>query len=145
MKTACNANRSCVTVVGAATLMVLAIGFTCTVQARDNVSFSVGIGLPGMQAGVANGFPIYAQPHPIYVQPAQIYVAPAPTYYGSQPFYVTQQPVYYGNQPVYVQPQPVYYGRPHGRRHHGGYYIQAPPPGYGSGYAPNYAPVYNRR
>ena len=145
MKTACNAKRSCANFVGTATLLVLATGLTCTVQARDNVSISVGIGLPGMQAGVGNSFPGYAQPHPIYVQPAQIYVAPAPVYYGSQPFYVAQQPIYYGTQPVYAQPQPVYYGRSHGRRHHGGNYIQAPRPDYGGGYTPNYAPIYYRR
>lgn len=146
MKTAIHANRTCVTFVCAASLAILAMGFTCTVQARDNVSISVGIGLPGIQAGVANGFPIYTQPHPVYVQPAQIYAAPPPIYYGSQPLYVLPQPVYYGPQPVYVQSQPVYYGRPYGRRHHGGYYAQELRPGYGGPeYAPGHAPIYYRR
>jgi len=34
----------------------------------------------------------------------------------------------------------VYYGPRHGHRHHGGYYVQAPGPGY---YRP--APVYYQR
>ena len=146
MKTATHAKRSGMTFVGAAALAVLALGFTCTVQARDNVSISVGIGLPGIQIGAANGFPIYTQPRPVYVQPAQIYAALQPIYYGSQPVYVLQQPVYYGPQPVYIQPQPMYYGRPYGRRHHGGYYAQELRSGYGGPeYAPDRAPIYYRR
>ena len=147
MKTATPAKRSCVTFVGAATLAVLTLGFTCTVQARDHVSISVGIGVPGIQVRAANGFPIYTQPRPVYVQPAQIYyAAPQPIYYGSQPVYVLQQPVYYSPQPVYVQPQPVYYDRPYGRRHHGGFYAQEFRSGYGgSEYAPDRAPIYYRR
>ncbi|MES2511906.1 MAG: hypothetical protein V4625_18425 [Pseudomonadota bacterium] len=115
----------------AATLAVAAFGFAGAAQARDNVSFSVGIGVPGVQVGVTNAYPVYTQPvyqQPVYVQPAPVYVQP--------------RPVYYGPQPVYVAPQPVYLrpGRHHG--HRGGYYVQAPRHGY---YAPGYAPVYYRR
>jgi hypothetical protein len=136
MKTAINAKRSGLIAGVAATLAVAAMGFAGAAQARDNVAFSVGIGVPGVQVGVTNAYPVYTQPQPVYVQPAPVYVQP--------------QPVYYGAQPVYMQPQPVYYGRPHGRRHHdGGYYVQAPRPAYGPAYGPGYgrgyAPVYYRR
>ncbi len=128
MKTSLNSKR---TGLIAATLAVAAFGFAGAAQARDNVSFSVGIGVPGVQVGVTNAYPVYTQPvyqQPVYVQPAPVYVQP--------------RPVYYSPQPVYVAPQPVYLrpGRHHGYR--GGYYVQGPRPGY---YAPGYAPVYYRR
>jgi hypothetical protein len=111
----------------AATLVVAAFGFAGAAQARDNVSFSVGIGVPGVQVGVTNAYPVYQQP--VYVQPAPVYVQP--------------RPVYYGPPPVYVAPQPVYYAPPPRHRHRpGGYYVQAPRPGF---YGPGYAPVYYRR
>lgn len=116
----------------AATLAVAAFGFAGAAQARDNVSFSVGIGVPGVQVGVTNAYPVYQQP--VYVQPAPVYVQPRPVY--------VPRPVYYGPQPVYYAPQPVYVrpGRHHGHRHGG--YVQGPRPGY---YAPGYAPVYYHR
>jgi hypothetical protein len=128
MKTAIKTNRSLALAGAAATLAVAAMGFAGAAQARDNVSFSVGIGVPGVQVGVTNAYPVYQQP--VYVQPAPVYYQPAPVYYP---------------RPVYVVPQPVYYGRPHGHRHGGGYYVQAPRPGYG--YGPGYraAPVYYQR
>ncbi|MDP1742587.1 MAG: hypothetical protein Q8M51_04525 [Polaromonas sp.] len=97
-----------------AALALAAMAFSGGAQARSDVSFSVGVGLPGVHVGVSNAYPVY---QPVYQQP--VYVQPAPVYY---------QP-----QPVYVQPAPVYYGRPHGwhKRHghhgrdddnrHGGY------------------------
>ena len=124
MKTAIKANRSVALAGAAATLALAAMGFAGAAQARDNVSFSVGIGVPGVQVGVTNAYPVYQQP--VYVQPAPVYYQPAPVYYRPRPVYVQPAPVYYA-------PQPVYYGRPHGHghRHHGGYYAQ-----------PGYAPVY---
>lgn len=117
----------------AATLAVAAVGFAGSAQARDNVSFSVGIGVPGVQVGVTNAYPVYPQPvyqQPIYQQPVYqqpVYVQPAPVY-------VQPRPVYYAPQPVYIAPQQVYYTRPgHRHGHRGGYY------------APAYAPVYYRR
>lgn len=145
MTTTFSANRSCVSFVGAATLAVLAMGFTCQVQARDPVYISLGIAVPGLQAGVANGFPVYTQPPLVYAQPAPVYIQPPQILYGSQPVYVIQQPNYYGPHPVYLQPQPIYYGRHHGRRHQGGYYTRPDGPGYASGYAPGYVPGYYRR
>ncbi|MES1978898.1 MAG: hypothetical protein V4454_08490 [Pseudomonadota bacterium] len=125
MKTNLNSKRAGLM---AATLAVAAFGFAGAAQARDNVAFSVGIGVPGVQVGVTNAYPVYQQPvyqQPVYVQPAPVYVQPRPVYYGPQP-------VYYA-PPVYVRP-----GRHHGHR---GYYG----PGYAPAYAPGYAPVYYRR
>jgi len=130
MKTSLKANRSLALAGAAATLAVAAMGFAGAAQARDNVSFSVGIAAPGVAVGVTNAYPVYQQP--VYVQPAPVYVQPAPVYY--------PRPVYVRPAPVYVAPQPIYYGPRHGHRHHGGYYVQAPGPGY---YRP--APVYYQR
>ena len=122
-------------VAGSAALLVFgALGFGGIAHARDNVSFSVGIGLP--LVGVSSAYPVYTQPvyeQPVYVQPQSIYVQP--------------QPVYVQPAPVYYQNVPVYYGRPHRHGHHrGGYYVLAPRPGYGHGYdGQRYAPVYYQR
>ena len=92
----------------AATLALAAVGFAGTAQARDNVSFSVGIGVPGVQVGVTNAYPVY-QSYPVYQAP----VYQAPVYVQPQPVYVQPRPVYVQPRPVYIQPQPVYYPRPH--------------------------------
>lgn len=60
MKTAITANRSGLIAGVAATLAVAALGFAGAAQARDNVSFSVGIGVPGVQVGVTNAYPCIA-------------------------------------------------------------------------------------
>ena len=134
MKTAIKATRSVVLAGATATLALAALSFAGAAQARDDVSFSVGIGVPGVSVGVTNAYPVYA-PQPVYVQPAPVYYQPAPVYYQPRPVFV--QP-----QPVYVAPQPVFYGRPHGWHGHrdGGYYVQGP-----RGYGPGYAPVYYQR
>lgn len=71
-----------------ATVAVVLGGFAAAsaAHARSDVSFSIGLNLPG----------VYAQPAPVYVQPAPVYTRPAPVYV---------QPA-----PVYVQPAPIYYG-----------------------------------
>jgi PXPV repeat (3 copies) len=127
-----------------AALALAAMSLAGTAHARDNVTFSVGIGVPGVVVGATNAYPVYTQPRPVYVQPQPVYVQPAPVYY--QP-----APVYYSAPPVYVQPQPVYYGRPagwHGHRHgHRGYGERGDyrGNGYGPGYGQGYAPVYYQR
>lgn len=80
-----------------AVLALAAMGFSGGAHARGDVSFSVGVVIPGVQVGVTHAYPVYTQP--VYVQPQPVvYVWPAP---------------------VYVAPVPVYYGRPHGwnKRH----------------------------
>ena len=137
-------------VAGSAALLVLgAIGFTGNTHARDNVSFYVGIGVPGVAVG-NNAYPVYSQPvytQPVYVQPRPVYVQPQPVYIQLRPVYVQPAPVYVQPAPVYYQSAPVYYARPHGHGHHGGgYYVQAPRPGYGPGFSGQcYAPVYYQR
>lgn len=68
-------------------------------QARDNVNWSVGIGVPGVVVGASNGYPAYG-----YSAPAPVYYAPPPTYY------VPPRPVYYA-PPVVYSPPPAYYYR----------------------------------
>lgn len=131
MKTDSKINRSMLVAGAMATLAVVGMGFAGAAQARDNVSWSVGVGIPGGVVNVGNGGAFY--PQPVYVQPQPVYVQPAPVYYQPQPVYVQPAPVYY-------QPRPVYYGRPHHHRPHGGYYQGAR-----NGYGPGYAPVYYQR
>ena len=170
MTTAIRTTRSGILAGAAATLALAAIGFAGAAQARDNVAFSLGIGVPGGLVGVSNAYPVYAQPQVVYAQPqvvyAQpqvVYAQPRPVYVQPAPVYYQPAPVYYSGAPVYVAPQPVYYGRRHGHRHHDGYYVQAPRAGYGPayghgkgngpgnglsygpGYGRGYAPVYYQR
>lgn len=130
MKTAIKPNRSAMLAGAAATLALAAMGFANSAQARDNVYWSVGVGTPGAVVNVGNVGSVYPYPQPVYVQPAPVYVQPAPVYV---------QP-----RVVYPQPQPIYYGQPYGhhkhhkhhKRHDGGYYMQAPGPGYAPVYYP---------
>ena len=64
-------------------------------QARSDVNWSVGIGVPGVVVGASNGG--YYAPAPVYVAPRPVYYAPRPVYYAPPP------PV------VYAPPPPVYY------------------------------------
>ncbi|MDH6165752.1 hypothetical protein M2282_000880 [Variovorax boronicumulans] len=77
-------------------------------SARSDVSWSVGVGLPGVAVGV--GGPAY-YPAPVYSPPPVYYAPPAPVYYNPPPVYYRPAPVYYG-PPAYYGPR--YYG--------GGYY-----------------------
>ena len=138
--------RAPLTTVGSTVLVAAlawtALGMTRTAHASDNVTFSVGIGVPGVVVGASNAYPVYTQPRPVYVQPRPVYVQP-------RPVYVQPAPVYYSPAPVYAVPQPVYYGRPHGWKHghyKRGHEIYREPSGYyGGGYRPGYAPVYYQR
>lgn len=131
MNTALQVRRSALMAGAAAALAIAAMGFTGAADARDDVSFSVGIGVPGVSFGATNAYPVYAQP--VYVEPQPVYVQP-------RPVYVQPAPIYYRQPPVYVQPAPVYYGAPqayygnpgwghrgwherreHGERGHGGH------------------------
>lgn len=74
--------------------------------AQARVSWSVGVGLPGVAVGVAE--PYYA-PAPVYTAPPAYYAPPPPVYYRPA------APVYYRPPPpVYYRPAPVYYGPPPG-------------------------------
>lgn len=82
-----------------------------------NVSWSVGVGLPGVHMGLVNPQRVYS-PQVVYAQSALVYGRPAPVYLQPQPVYVQPQAVYYSPvpytsgyassyAPVYQQP---YYG-----------------------------------
>ena len=136
--------------VATGSLALALIGFAGAAQARDNISFSIGLGVPGVQLGVSNAYPVYAQPQPIYVQPQPVYIQPRPVYVQPEQVYIQPRPVYVQPAPVYFQPRPVYYNAPpvyvvpqpayQGRPHHinrgwnngyGGYYGQQRRESYG--------------
>ncbi|MBW7833167.1 MAG: hypothetical protein H3C29_08110 [Simplicispira suum] len=83
-------------------------------QARDNVSWSIGVGVPGVVVGASNNY-----------YPGYVYRAPAPVYYAPPPvYYAPPRPVYYA-PPVVYSPPPYYGGRYYrdrddrrGHRHH---------------------------
>ena len=90
-------------------------------SARGDVSWSVGVGLPGVAIGV--GAPAY-YPAPVYSAPAPVYYAPPPPVYYRPP-----PPVYYRPPPpVYYRPAPVF-APPPGRIYYGPGYPYRPPNG----------------
>ena len=129
MKTATMVNRSVLVAGATAALVLAAMSFAGSAQARDNVFWSVGVGVPGVSLNVGNAGPVYVQAQPVYIQ--------------TEPIYYEPRPVFVRPAPVYVQPQAVYYDRPYGwNRRHGGHDMQGPRPGYGAGYyGPRHAPV----
>ena len=124
LTTGLSAKRSALIAGATAALAVAAMGFASSAEARGDVQFSVGVGLPGVSVGVSNAYPVYGgYPQPVYVEPAPVYVQPRPVYVQPAPVYYEPPQVYYQPRPVYVQPAPVYYGRPHGwQGRHSGYY-----------------------
>lgn len=87
----------------AAIVLVAGLGAAAGAHARSDVSFSIGIQLPGVYAQPAPIYythqPVYVQPQPFYVQPRPVYVQPAPIYYYPSRPVLVQQPVhgpYYG-------------------------------------------------
>ncbi|MBC7681967.1 MAG: hypothetical protein H7172_06505 [Ferruginibacter sp.] len=105
----------------AAVLAISALGAASLAQARSDVSWSIGIGIPGVQVYGGAPQPLYVQPAPVYYQqPAPVYYQPEPIYVRPAPVYYQPQPVVYQRPPVYVQPQVVY--PPWGHRwHHRGW------------------------
>ena len=118
-----SAKRSALIAGATAALTMAAMGFASSAEARGDVQFSVGVGLPGVSVGVSNAYPVYGgYPQPVFVEPAPVYVQPRPVYVQPAPIYYAPPPVYYRPLPVYVQPVPIYYDRPHGwQGRHGGY------------------------
>lgn len=137
MKTSIRTTRSAM-LVATATLAVAAMGFAGAAQARDNISWSIGIGIPGPVVSVGNVGSIY--PQPVYVQPPPVYIQPAPVYVQPSPRYYDPRPVFVRPAPIYLAPQPIYYERERRHGHHrdydGGNYGQRN--GYGQGYGEVY-------
>ena len=121
-----SAKRSAMIAGASAALAIAAMGFATSADARGDVSFSIGVGLPGIEVGIGNAYPVYGgYPQPVYMEPQPVYVQPQPVYVQPRPVYVQPAPIYYRQQPVYVRPAPVYYGAPQayygnpGWGHHG--------------------------
>lgn len=109
---------------GAAALAVAALAFTGSAQARDDLSWSIGVASPGVSIGVSNSRPVFVAPAPIYVQPAPIYMRPSPIFVQPGPFFMPPQVVYVQPAPV-LQPGWAPRGHAHGwhkkHGHHGGH------------------------
>ena len=121
---------------GAAGVALALLLGSSPVQARGDVNWSVGVGVPGVVVGVGNGYrgyappPRYYSPPPGYYAPPPVYYAPPPVYYQPRPVYVAPAPVYYAPvpRPIYYAPPgppsrpyygPGWRGQRHGERHHG--------------------------
>jgi hypothetical protein len=108
----------------AAALVVSALTATSTAQARTDVTFSIGIHVPGVQVHRA---PVIVAPPRAHQRPRTVYVQP-------RPVYVQPRPVVVQRHPVFVQP-PVYrhsYGkRDHWNRFQGRRAQQSMPHGHG--------------
>jgi hypothetical protein len=83
-------------ILAAGLLTALAVGSVGVAQARGSVSWSVGVGVPGVAVGVG------AYPAPVVVAPPYYYGG----YYGNYYGYYDYAP------PVVYRPAPAYYGRP---------------------------------
>ena len=88
----------------------------CVGSARaGDVSWSIGIGLPGVETVISNGpfyraVPRFYQPQPVIYAPAPVYVQPPVVIYRPAPVVYQPAPVaYYVPQaPLVVQVVPVY-------------------------------------
>ena len=98
-----------------AAVALAGLGASGAAQARGDVNWSIGVGVPGVVVGVGNGYQGYSgyAPQTYYAPPPQTYYAPQP-----QAYYAPPRPVYYA-PPVVVRPPAYgYYG--------GGYNQQRP-------------------
>ena len=104
--------RSLSAMVAAWGLALAALGGASTAQAHNDVTWTVGVGVPGVVVGATNGRPYYAPP-PVYYAPPPVVYTPPPVVYRPPP------PVYYApppSPPVYYQPD--YRWRHHHHHHH---------------------------
>ena len=117
-------NKSSIVVVAGAFAGSLLLLVSPLASARDNVSWSVNVGVPAVAySGYA---PVYAPPA-VYTRPAPVYVEPAPVYYTAPPVVYAPQP-YYGRVFYDGNARPYYWD--HGRRFYGY--------GYGYGHGEHY-------
>ena len=111
-----NKTRSIYALVAFAAVALAGLGASGAAQARSDVNWSIGIGVPGVVVGVGNGYQGYQgyqghsgyAPQAYYPPQRPVYYAPPPVYYAPPP------PVYYAPRPVYYAPpvvvRPGYYG-----------------------------------
>ena len=108
--------RAAIAALATATVLVAGLCAGNAAHARSDVSWSLGIGAPGVSVGVTNGYgygapayvaaPVYnSYPAPVYVQPPRVVYSP--------PVYYAPRPVYYAPPVVYREP-PRYYQGPRG-------------------------------
>lgn len=102
--------RSVYAFMAVATVALAGLGGSGAAQARSDVSWSIGVGVPGVVVTGSNGYGGYAPPA-YYAPPPPVYYAPPPPVY-----YAPARPIYYA-PPVVVRPPAYgYYGG--GYRHH---------------------------
>lgn len=93
-------------------------------SARDNVSWSVNVGVPAVAypvyAPIYSPPGVYARPAAVYYEPAPVYYSPTPVVYAPQPYYSR---VYYSGyaRPYYWDHDHRAYGHGHGHGHGGRY------------------------
>jgi hypothetical protein len=113
-------------IAAAAALALVFLGTAFSAHARSDVSFSIGIHMPGAYVQPAPVYAphrrIYYQPQPVYVQPRPVFVQPRPVFVQPRPVFVQPRPVFVQPRPVFVQPRPVFVQPPA----HGGYYRSRP-------------------
>lgn len=90
--------RSWTAIVASAGLAVALLTGAGAAQARSDVNWSVGIGVPGVVVGASNSYGYYAPPPVVYTPPPPVIYAPP-------------RPVYYAPPPVYYSPPPYGYYR----------------------------------
>jgi len=101
----------------AALVALAAVGSAA--QARDNVTFSVGVqAAPGVNIGVTNARPVYVAPQPVYVAPQPVYVAPQPVYVAPPPRTVIVRPAPIIYEETYVVRPGHRHGHDEHKRHH---------------------------
>lgn len=97
--------RSCWAVAGVALALLAGAG---AAQARSDVYWSVGVGVPGVVVGASNAPSYSSYSSYSYYTPPPVYYTPPPP-----PVYYTSPPVYYAPPPpVYYTPRPSYHHRP---------------------------------
>ena len=103
--------RSLFAMAAAVGVALAALGGAPVAHARGDVTWSVGVGVPGVVVGATNGYPAYVAPPPVYYAPPPrvVYTPPQPVYYTPPP-----PPVVYG-------PGYGYYNRGHRHHHHHGH------------------------
>lgn len=99
-------HRSLYAMAAAWGLALAALGGAGAAQAHNDVTWSVGVGVPGVVVGATNGRPYYAPP-PVYYAPPPVVYSPPPVVYRPPP-----------PPPVYFVPQPPVYGGWQPERHH---------------------------
>lgn len=97
----------------AAALALSSLAFASTAQARSDVTFSIGIHVPGVQVHSA---PVYVPPPRHHARPQPVYVQPGPVYVQPRPIFVQPRPIVIRNHPVFVQPPA--YGHYYGNTNH---------------------------